>query len=394
VTTEIAVSPRGAGVDAFDWRVSRAVVAEDGPFSAFPGVDRTLVVLDGDGVTLHVASTGEIALRPGQVARFRGEDPVRAALHGGPIRDLNLMVRRAAYHHDADVVRVSGVTPVGEGDPLLVVAIDGAVVAAGIALAPGEVVVARGAVDADGEGTALVARLRPADRDVRWGGLHNTRDLGGLPFPGGVTRFGALYRAPALDRLSDAGWQDLVDAGVRTVVDLRNADEIPPFAGPVGALRRHHRPIEDQGDTEFMRLWGQHLGTPRYYADVLQRWREKVVAAVAAIARAPGGGVVYHCMAGRDRTGMVTALVLRLVGVDVEVVADDYARSVRAANAFQRAHPTVHGAGFDDDRLEAWVTETRGHLLAFLAELDVPAYLRSAGMAADDVGALARRIAR
>ncbi len=54
VTVEIAIHPQGASVDDFDWRVSMATVASDGPFSVFPGIDRTLSVLEGDGILLDV----------------------------------------------------------------------------------------------------------------------------------------------------------------------------------------------------------------------------------------------------------------------------------------------------------------------------------------------------
>ncbi len=61
-TTEIAVAPDGAGIDAFDWRISMAVVAADGPFSEFPGVDRTLSILDGAGLVLRGIGAGPVRL--------------------------------------------------------------------------------------------------------------------------------------------------------------------------------------------------------------------------------------------------------------------------------------------------------------------------------------------
>ncbi|MCS0504509.1 HutD/Ves family protein [Ancylobacter mangrovi] len=99
-TTQIAIAPPGASLDGFDWRVSMAGVVEDGPFSTFPGIDRTLAVLEGEGIVLEVEGapprrlTGE-----GEPAVFPGDVPTRAALIGGPITDLNVMSRRSRYAH-------------------------------------------------------------------------------------------------------------------------------------------------------------------------------------------------------------------------------------------------------------------------------------------------------
>lgn len=62
VTVEIAIHPPGASVDAFDWRVSMATVAQDGPFSSFPGVDRTLAIIEGNGLALAISGHEPVAL--------------------------------------------------------------------------------------------------------------------------------------------------------------------------------------------------------------------------------------------------------------------------------------------------------------------------------------------
>lgn len=95
-----------AGSDPFDWRLSAATIPGDGPFSSFPGIDRILVLLQGDGVRLRFGDDGSHALldRPGAACAFAGERAVDAELLGGPTVDLNLMWRRdrytAAVHDD------------------------------------------------------------------------------------------------------------------------------------------------------------------------------------------------------------------------------------------------------------------------------------------------------
>jgi len=99
-TTEIIAAPEGAGLDAFDWRVSMARVAADGPFSAFPGIDRTLSVLAGEGMTLAIAGQAEVTLTIASAPLpFPADAATTARLVNGPITDLNVMTRRGRWRH-------------------------------------------------------------------------------------------------------------------------------------------------------------------------------------------------------------------------------------------------------------------------------------------------------
>jgi environmental stress-induced protein Ves len=99
-TTEIVVSPAGAGLDDFDWRVSTARVASDSPFSRFPGVDRTLAILAGEGLRLSIEGHAPITLTPRTTPLFFAADVnVDAGLLDGPIVDLNVMTRRNRFSH-------------------------------------------------------------------------------------------------------------------------------------------------------------------------------------------------------------------------------------------------------------------------------------------------------
>ncbi|MEO4000256.1 HutD family protein [Mesorhizobium sp. CAU 1732] len=107
-TTEIAVSPEGASIDDFDWRVSMARVERDGPFSVFPGVDRTLAILEGQGIMLDVEGRGTLTLtRASEPATFPADAPTSCALIAGPILDLNVMSRRDRVSHTVDILAVS-----------------------------------------------------------------------------------------------------------------------------------------------------------------------------------------------------------------------------------------------------------------------------------------------
>ncbi|CAN7333002.1 HutD family protein [Bosea sp. LjRoot9] len=99
-TTEIAVHPQGASLDAFDWRISMAHVGSDGPFSSFPGIDRTLAVLRGNGIRLAFSDGETITLdRQTEPFAFAADRAVAGQLVAGPIDDLNVMSRRGRWAH-------------------------------------------------------------------------------------------------------------------------------------------------------------------------------------------------------------------------------------------------------------------------------------------------------
>lgn len=164
------------------------------------------------------------------------------------------------------------------------------------------------------------------ERHLSWDGCINVRDLGGL----GRIRRGALVRADALQQLSAEGWRALERHGIRTVVDLRNPDEIGEDAAarPPG-LTTIRIPLDGMEDTEFWSQWlhRPEFGTPHYYGPWLERFPDRAARTLAAIARAQPGGVAYHCGIGRDRTGLITMLILAALGVRAEETAADYALS-------------------------------------------------------------------
>lgn len=98
-TLQVAVSPDGATIDNFDWRISLSAVTRDGAFSHFSGVDRTLCLLEGDRIDLVVDGRSVQVAAPDGAHRFRGEAECFARLPAGPIVDLNVMTRRTAHDH-------------------------------------------------------------------------------------------------------------------------------------------------------------------------------------------------------------------------------------------------------------------------------------------------------
>ncbi|HEY0186228.1 MAG TPA: tyrosine-protein phosphatase [Cellulomonas sp.] len=226
-------------------------------------------------------------------------------------------------------------------------------------------------------------------------GLPDVRCLGGLPAvrPDGSTGRtvpGRVLRGPAHALLGTGAGAALRSAGIATVVDLRSPGEGDRSAHDgVTVLQR---PVEDPQDAEFQRDFGPDLGSPRYYREIVRRWPNLLAEAVAAVARAPRGGVLVHCAAGRDRTGQVSALLLALVGVPAEAVADQDEQARRDANTYLSTHPRPHEVALDDGDLDRELAAARTELIGFLRAVDLPEALLAAGLTEADVAALQDRL--
>lgn len=107
-TMEIAISPAGASLMEFDWRISLATITASGPFSSFPGIDRSLMLLDGDSVQLTLDGTRKVTLSAAQpMLWFPGEAVVSAQVKGATT-DFNVMTRRDRCRHQLEKITAPG----------------------------------------------------------------------------------------------------------------------------------------------------------------------------------------------------------------------------------------------------------------------------------------------
>jgi protein-tyrosine phosphatase len=169
---------------------------------------------------------------------------------------------------------------------------------------------------------------------LAWEGCLNVRDLGGLPTEDGRrTRLGGVVRADNIRKLTDDGWRALAEHGVQRIVDLRWPEEIAedqPRDVDIEVV--HVSVLGEEYDAEYVKELDAHLASvddvaDHYawsYVDFLERYRDRFGNALAAVADAQGT-VVVHCMGGKDRTGIVSALMLRLAGVPYSEIGEDYA---------------------------------------------------------------------
>ena len=220
-------------------------------------------------------------------------------------------------------------------------------------------------------------------RQLDWDGCSSVRDLGGLSaLDGRKTRWGALVRSDAPSKLTAAGWHALCAHGIRTIVSLRTEGKTEPeldLPNPPSGIEVVSVAIEDLGDVEFLQRWAatELWCTPLYYQDALRRWPQRHARAVLAFAHAQPGGVLMHCSRGQDRTGIMTLLLLALVGVAAEDIATDYELSLDPER---------------DEILRAHDTSSRGVILDTLANLDAEAYLSAAGLSSAEIAATRARL--
>ena len=179
-------------------------------------------------------------------------------------------------------------------------------------------------------------------RAVQLGGVHNFRDLGGYPAVGGTTRWGLVYRADGLGRLTPDDVAVLRTRGLGAVIDLRTDAELaergryPVEQHPVSF---HHLPVLDQtwqaenvpdiDNAHDFLLWA--------YRDMLRVGSGKIADALRIIASPDMTPVVFHCAAGKDRTGLVAAMLLAVLGVPDDFIAADYGRTAEGMRRMRAA---------------------------------------------------------
>jgi len=242
---------------------------------------------------------------------------------------------------------------------------------------------------------------QPAPRHLDWEACYNARDLGGLPImDGSQTRWQAVIRCDLLNRLTVPGQRALLAYGVRTVIDLRGPKEVAAepssFVNTDSATLTYlHLPLEKYYP-HVSALISQATTRAEVYCITLDHYPDAVAAVLRAIANARPGGVVIHCHSGKDRTGIVTALLLSLAGVERTTIAADYAESqVRLWSLYEKHVQEVGG----EDKLGFWhrPTATAEMMYATLTHLDtryggVRNYLLAAGLSVAELEQLQKRL--
>lgn len=239
-----------------------------------------------------------------------------------------------------------------------------------------------------------------SDRWLRLQGADNVRDLGGLPLrDGGRTRYGQILRSATLHHLTSDDVAHLVDTvGLRTVIDLRSPAEIDrdgPTRLTGAGVRTEHLSMLPEGQRP---LPTDEDGNPLlfHYRNYLSHRPDSVAAAVRLLGAPDAGPTLLHCAAGKDRTGVLCALVLDAVGVEREAVVEDYGLSALEVEAVLRR--AAVRAGVDPEVVEVDPHRPQPAVIAeVLQELDdidggPVGWLRSAGVDAPTLDRLRVRL--
>ena len=226
--------------------------------------------------------------------------------------------------------------------------------------------------------------------------LLNARDLGGYPTTdGAVTRTRSLLRADDLAQLSPEGLQALAAYGLETVLDLRWPEEIAAAPSPVPRQLPRVRYVSVSLLADTPGEWGTiggYCDKAEWKRTVLERMQPRLKQALAAIAAAGPGPLLFHCVAGKDRTGVIAALLLSLADVVPAAIAADYAASTaNLRDAYLRRYSDGDPAAI----IEAvrCPEEAVYNMLDFLGRAGgTRGYLAGIGLGADEITRLRARL--
>lgn len=230
---------------------------------------------------------------------------------------------------------------------------------------------------------------------VAWEGAVNARRV-----------LGIVYRMGRREWLTERGWRQMHDDGIRTVIDLRNPGEqrrrpTDPEVGEhaMAGIAVVSAPTEDPEHPEHAETYTDqippYLSHPNGYAGIVRLFPDRIVAVFRAIAEAPAG-VVLHCSAGRDRTGLIVTMLLALADPASarRAAAEQYEASVRGINDWHRISPVKHPyeRWHDDAELAPILAERQEALAAFADAFDAARFLREHGLTDAELAAVRAKL--
>jgi protein-tyrosine phosphatase len=230
----------------------------------------------------------------------------------------------------------------------------------------------------------------------RFDNLLNLRDLGGHPTTdGALTRPRSLLRADDLSQLTGEGLQALAAYGVETVIDLRWPEEEARHPSPLPKALpkvRFQRISLLLHSEEEWQLRSRQVSKEGWKTLVLERLGPELARVLKVIAAASPGPLLFHCVAGKDRTGLLAAMLLAVADVKPQAIAADYAQS---AQNLREGYLKRYWQTSPDKILEILRCPEEGshRMLAFLERAGgVPAYLASIGLTPEEVRRLRARL--
>jgi protein-tyrosine phosphatase len=242
--------------------------------------------------------------------------------------------------------------------------------------------------------------LTTSTRELTIEVAYNVRHLGGYHAEKGRTTSEAIIRSAGLHRLTTAGMRSLADAGVRMVVDLRSQVEkerdVTPDLAPVG-ITRIEAPVFEQ-DASPVGLASEFPGYAVVYERMLNSGRAAYRALFETIA-STDGGLLFHCAAGKDRTGVAAALLLGVVGVSDETIVEDFVLTERLLEPMIAEWlPKMAERGISEEQGRALMATKPSDMASTVAHIQTrfggaEGYMQEIGMSGPTISALKGRLA-
>lgn len=240
-------------------------------------------------------------------------------------------------------------------------------------------------------------------RLLRLQGAHNIRDLGGYAVAdGNETKWRAALRGDGLSRLSAGDRAILLGEGLRTVIDLRSGHERQaepnPFEGHPNVWFHNIPLFGALAPIEAAKGATGRFDMAARYREAVDRCQSEIAEVITTIASAEDGVVLFHCSAGKDRTGIIAALLLSLAGVDDDTIVADYVLTATvAAPLLERLRTEAIARGGAAELVDSFLTsepQTMRSLLNHVAQAHggTAAYLSSIGLDRSTLEALKRRM--
>jgi protein-tyrosine phosphatase len=237
-------------------------------------------------------------------------------------------------------------------------------------------------------------------REITFEEVHNVRHIGGYQTRDGRRTSALIIRAAGLSRMTPASVASLHAHGVRTVIDLRSSkerEEMPTPALDTHGIRHVFAPVFESDASPVGLADRPFPGFARVYKSFLESGREAYRMLAETVAET-SDGLLYHCAAGKDRTGVATALLLDLVGVSDDQILDDHSHSARLlAPMLPRWKQGMAERGLDPARAEVMLASDPADIHALLVHLrdrwgDAEGYFQDIGVSLTTIGRVRDRV--